>query len=251
MSRLSPMQEGADEFVKGVTLLFNECRGHCYMTRAREIQDERRSRLHERLEECLRLKEASITASDENLADALLSVEYVLRAVFQELSMWIALKEGRSKEAWDCLVVAQADIRCAMKAHRIGANVQSYAAILDRIEHVVFPPQLFLSIGIRVGRYECSICGREYGTCGHIVGRAYMGELCSRLPRELGELDHCAFVENPADKRCRTETTEVDGEDRDTLTWETVPRDGASEATKPGYFRMRGCMLRADIEPGT
>jgi hypothetical protein len=232
-----------------------ECRQHCYATRAREIQAGHRDGLHALAERCLALKEEAVAESDEHLANALLSIEHMLRAVFNELSMWIALKDDQASLAWDCLIVAQGDVRCALKAHPIGESVKRYADLLLLIEHVVFPEQLFVSPALLVDRYECSICGKEYGSCGHVVGRAYMGAMCSKVPKDVKHFRHVAIVlkNDPMDKRCRATSTWVEGQDRDTLTWRVIPEEPGSEHSPPedGHGRLTASLLHSDQEPGS
>jgi hypothetical protein len=178
------------------------------MTIATELQREWMGRTQTYTSKCSEFKEQAVDAKDEEMANALLSIEFMLCAMFNELSMWVLLKEGKAKEAWHNLVVAQGAARCAMKAHRLGAAMEGYAVGLHRIEHVVFPPQRFVSSALVVSYYQCSICGGKYGDCGHVVGKPYMGELCSRVPRDIVSVDHVAWLQDndPADKRCRVES---------------------------------------------
>jgi CheY-like chemotaxis protein len=60
-------------------------------------------------------------------------------------------------------------------------RMEEYALHLHNIEHIIFPSQMFVSSAHVVDHYDCSICGKEYGRCGHVVGRPYMGQFCSRI----------------------------------------------------------------------
>ena len=41
-----------------------------------------------------------------------------------------------------------------------------------------------VSVGCARGRSVCSICGSEYGTCGHVKGEYYDGQLCCAILKE-------------------------------------------------------------------
>ena len=72
---------------------------------------------------------------------------------------------------------------------------------------------------------ECSICGKEYGECDHIKGRAYMGEQCYRIIKEADLLE-ASTVEKPANKLCRIISyTGNDGVKRDVLTWRVIAEE--------------------------
>ena len=232
-----------------------ECIRHCFATRAREVLDERRGGLQGYGERCLELKEEAVGAGDEDCANALLSVEFMLNAVFNNLSMWISLKDDQAHKAWECLVVAQGAVRCAMKAHRIGESMRDFSVWLHRVEQIVFPPQLFVSSAFTVSHYDCSVCGQEYGTCGHLVGRPYMGELCSRVPQDIKEIRHVAIMvdSDPMDKRCRVMTKMAGGKERDALTWRVATdEDTGEECEQPddGHLRLRCSLMHASQEPG-
>jgi hypothetical protein len=246
------VRQKAAEFVKEANAIFTSCRRHCYLPRAKEVLDECRQRLQINITKVQDLKQEAIDAAEEDAANALLGIDCLFRAIFNELTMWIALKDDRPDSAWNALVQAQAWLRSALRAHEIMQDMADYSKVLARIEHVVFPPQMFFSSAYVVGHYECSLCGKEYGTCGHVVGRAYMGEMCSRVPKDIREVDHVAVMADtdPMDKRCRSTSTEHDGHQRDTLTWRIVPSDGDTTTPEPGTRRISGIILCANRELG-
>ena len=65
---------------------------------------------------------------------------------------------------------------------------------------------------------ECSICGKEYGECNHVRGKAYMGKFCSRILKDF-EAKDVSFVNEPASKRHRVIAFTDNGVTRDFLTW--------------------------------
>ena len=74
-----------------------------------------------------------------------------------------------------------------------------------------------------IAKSKCSICGHDYGECDHIVGKAYMGEMCVRIIEEVKELKEISLVTEPANKRARIiSITDEDGISRDIMTWRPV-----------------------------
>lgn len=208
------MDKTTEAFEESLRRFLAEAQQLCYVTRAVELQSEARRGALEFTDRAEELKATAIRAADEDTANRLLAIEYILRAIMSELDMWIALKEDRMNDAWDDLIGTQLATRSAMQAHNRAGHLQGRAERLLALEKLVFPPQIFMSIGAVVTRATCSICGEPYDACDHIVGRPYMGRLCARRIEEC-ELEEVSIVAEPADRRCRLMTIE----DRDTLTW--------------------------------
>lgn len=57
-----------------------------------------------------------------------------------------------------------------------------------------------VSVGCAMGRSVCSICGAEYGTCGHRKGDHYDGALCCAILREPVDAYEFSFVAVPAQR---------------------------------------------------
>ena len=55
-----------------------------------------------------------------------------------------------------------------------------------------------VSVGCAMGRSVCSICGGDYGSCGHQKGQAYDGQLCCAILREPMDAYEFSFVAVPA-----------------------------------------------------
>lgn len=55
-----------------------------------------------------------------------------------------------------------------------------------------------VSISCSMGRKTCSICGGEMGTCGHVPGKHYEGELCIGILQEPQDAYEFSFVAVPA-----------------------------------------------------
>ena len=57
-----------------------------------------------------------------------------------------------------------------------------------------------ISVGCAMGRAVCSICGGEYGTCGHQKGEHYDGVLCCVILKEPMDAYEFSFVAVPAQR---------------------------------------------------
>ena len=57
-----------------------------------------------------------------------------------------------------------------------------------------------VSVGCAMGRSVCSVCGGEYGTCGHQKGQYYDGQLCCAILREPMDAYEFSFVAVPAQR---------------------------------------------------
>ncbi len=57
-----------------------------------------------------------------------------------------------------------------------------------------------VSVGCAMGRAVCSVCGSEYGTCGHCKGESYNGEVCCAILQEPLDAYEFSFVAVPAQR---------------------------------------------------
>ena len=58
-----------------------------------------------------------------------------------------------------------------------------------------------ISVGCAMGRSICSLCGSDYGTCGHHKGEYYDGQLCCAILKEPMDAYEFSFVAVPAQPR--------------------------------------------------
>ena len=56
------------------------------------------------------------------------------------------------------------------------------------------------AVGCAMGRSVCSVCGGEYGSCGHRKGEYYEGELCCAILKEPVDAYEFSFVAVPAQR---------------------------------------------------
>ena len=91
--------------------------------------------------------------------------------------------------------VVQEDRASYIKAwayiRRGGANEDVIADIEAGIKKEV-------SVGCAMGRAVCSVCGSEYGACGHVKGEHYDGQLCVAVLKEPMDAYEFSFVAVPA-----------------------------------------------------
>lgn len=57
-----------------------------------------------------------------------------------------------------------------------------------------------VSVGCSMGRSVCSICGTDYGECGHRKGEFYDGQLCCAILKEPMDAYEFSFVAVPAQR---------------------------------------------------
>lgn len=194
-----------------------------FPARASELQEACIAAIDTFLGHLEQMKAAAAERAHEVDANAILSMELSLAAVRSELNMWLRLKRDDSERAWDDLIDAQNSLKNAIAVRgQVGvqtATLENLQRKYEFIEHFVFPPQMFNSIGGTALLRECSICSRDYEDCNHVAGRAYMGNLCHRIVREFASLDHVALVGDPADKRCRVTHFSEGGRMRNKMTW--------------------------------
>jgi hypothetical protein len=204
-----------------------ECGKFFFISRDKEFQQEAVKELTNLKHRTISLKEQMIKVEDENSANAMLSLESLIDAMVNELEMWIALKEDDPNKAWDFLINAQSAVRTAAQAHSISIelNAEGYENKLHLIEKLLFPPQMFVSPSFIIEKEVCSICGKEYGECEHIVGKAYMGKMCYNKITKIKEIKEISIVEEPANKHARAYRFTDDGVTRDFMTWRKIEKN--------------------------
>lgn len=70
-----------------------------------------------------------------------------------------------------------------------------------------------VSIGCAVKRKLCSICGSEYGTCGHVKGEVYGGERCAAVLCDAADAYEFSFVAVPAQREAGVLKKQAGSED--------------------------------------
>ena len=57
-----------------------------------------------------------------------------------------------------------------------------------------------VSVGCAMGRAVCSVCGSDYGVCGHQKGESYDGQVCCAILKEPMDAYEFSFVAVPAQR---------------------------------------------------
>lgn len=57
-----------------------------------------------------------------------------------------------------------------------------------------------VSVGCAMAQAVCSVCGSEYGTCGHVKGERYDGQVCAVILKEPVDAYEFSFVAVPAQR---------------------------------------------------
>lgn len=210
--------------------LIKECERFAVLCRSSRLHRENAAKLRGMLAKASEQKAAAIGAGDEPTANELLAYEYTLDALANEIEMYVALKADDAGAAWTHLVNAQMAASHAVKAHAVAAHLEKiYIPRLYTLERLLFPKQIFMSIGFITEESECSICHAVYGECEHIKGRPYMGQLCARVVTKTS-VREVSLVEEPASKHCRVISfTDKNGVARDPLSLEPVVDESGDE----------------------
>ena len=188
------------------------------IARASELQQDALEALERLSPKIAEEKARAVKDKNEDYANMLLGCECVAAALIAELKMWILLKQEEPEAAWNQLVSAQNASLAAARAHDSFSRLALHYQRLEEIEQLVFPPQVFLSVGLIAKRQECSVCKCEYEDCEHLACKPYMGQFCSIRVHEI-ESQEASIVEYPADKRCRIIDFSVEGGRRNRMTW--------------------------------
>ncbi|MFK3943538.1 hypothetical protein ACI2KC_17950 [Pseudomonas monteilii] len=147
-------------------------------------------------------KQKAIEFQDEDAANLFLGFQCAAGAVICEIRMWVLLKMNKPNEAWDQYIAARMGLRDACRAHEGFKHSGENSMRLESIEQLIFPKQIFVSVGFKAKKQICSICNLKYSACEHLRHKPYWGEFCDIIHKEITG-DHLALVEFPADKRCR------------------------------------------------
>lgn len=200
-----------------------QCEVYDFITRDSGLQHEACETLTDLLTRLADLKRSAIANQDEDLANTLLGFECAAHFLRSSIRMWLFLKAEKPEEAWRELVNAQMAVADAVRAHKGFERLARYADRLHVMEEMLFPPQVFTSLGMIVRARKCSVCDAEYGECSHVVGKPYMGQLCHTIVTEIEKLDHLSIVSNPANKLTRITHFSAPGGRRNRMTWKVEP----------------------------
>lgn len=104
--------------------------------------------------------------------------------------------ENQVARIFETQVVKEKDesyIRAWAYIRRGGKNDELIADIEAGIKKEV-------SVGCAMAQAVCSVCGSEYGTCGHVKGERYDGQVCAVILKEPVDAYEFSFVAVPAQR---------------------------------------------------
>ena len=242
------MTNSTDDIIKKFNNTIKENEVFLCITRCSELQVAARETLITIRQEILEMKSEATKKQNEELANILLGYRCVFNALLEEIEMWLLLKREEPDKAWGKLVDAQKWSTAAARAHEGFSHLVHHHRRLEMIEKLLFPPQVFVSAGMRIKHQECSICGREYEDCEHLKGMPYMGEFCNAIISDI-EIDHVGIVTNPADKNCRITEFQVNGGVRNRMTWRVEAKETPVDAAGEGElgFHATATILRSGL----
>ena len=105
--------------------------------------------------------------------------------------------ENQVARIFETQVVKEKDesyIRAWAYIRRGGKNDELIADIEAGIKKEV-------SVGCAMAQAVCSVCGSEYGTCGHVKGERYDGQVCAVILKEPVDAYEFSFVAVPAQRQ--------------------------------------------------
>ncbi|MFC5600926.1 hypothetical protein [Deinococcus cellulosilyticus] len=151
------------------------------------------------------LRNEFINENNEIRANECLDVIIYAYVCKRKLECILSLKKSNMHKAYDYLIDAQ---RSAEKGIEAGFQEDRYREKLNdlvKMENLLFPRQLWCSVGMINNEITCSICGLSVFDCLHISGQPYMGKLCYMKYNDV-ELEHIAVIPFgvPENKKCRT-----------------------------------------------
>jgi hypothetical protein len=158
---------------------------------------------------------------------------YVLRTYSAFLLVytqtWEAVLLQRCSESWRFLQDSLDGLRQIRKFSAISMGF--FEKQLLELEKS-YPYGVFFSVGVKVGHFECSICGLNIDSdaCLHRRGELYSGVLAYGIARNFQEMDHVSMVSSPRDKRCVVHYDD-DAEQFKVLRY-------LSELLRTGHFRV-------------
>ena len=104
-----------------------------------------------------------------------------------------------------------------------------------------------VSVGCAMGRSVCSICGGEYGQCGHQKGQHYDGQLCCAILKEPMDAYEFSFVAVPAQR----EAGVLKGMGRSRCLKELAEEFGAQQEYRALFQEAQlGRQYRRELEDG-
>lgn len=172
------------------------------------------SELCEKLDILKKLKSIFQKRNDEKTANHLLLEELITKGEISFFKFGEAFVRSKFGRAWDEVHTSLNNYGFAGEvADQIGLKSKDNIAKFEKCKEIIeqFPQQWFGSLETLIKKVECSICGKDMRECNHIKGRAYNGEPCIAIVRDM-EIIGLSLTTNPLDPRCRLVPVDSDYE---------------------------------------
>lgn len=152
------------------------------------------------------LRQDAICRRDEEKANYYWCLAQIYKIQNGFLSAINSLKNQKYEDAWrifDCTDIELSNLESNYDtAHGTDKYHMIFIGRMIKQYQILFPYCHFLSRECIIKAEECTICGQPVSlrhSCGHKVGKVYMGELCLRKVTDI-ELKALCIVTDPFDK---------------------------------------------------
>lgn len=198
---------------------------YLFIARDKAILDEQIKILEDIVHDIEKTKNKFIARQDEDNANKWLSMEEAASSILNGLIMFTKLKENNPESAWNYLISAQNHAYWSSNAYELpNTTIQRDCSNhFYNVERVLFPPQVFLSMGMIVAESICTICQKQTSECEHICGEVYMGKMCGQTYTKIESVEEVSMVNDPADKRCRVTRYQKNSMNINTMTLISEP----------------------------
>ena len=178
---------------------------YLFITRDKALLVEQITILNDIASNIKEAKEKFIAKQDEANSNKWLSIESISLSILNGLIMFTELQKNNPEPAWNSLISAQNHAYWSSIAYELPTTTiqRDCSNHFYNIEKVLFPSQIFMSVGMVVAESICSICQKQTSKCEHIRGEVYMGEICGQIHAKIKSVNEVSIVNVPADKQCR------------------------------------------------
>lgn len=151
-------------------------------------------------------RKSYIKEQNEPLANYFWCLKTIYMAQRDFLFAFREMKTGKYEEAWTHLDSSEMLLSFLSQNFNLGIEEDKYHLVfiakMIKEYQKLFPYQYFFSRECVIKSERCSICGEQISlrkSCGHRVGKVYMGEQCFHEITDF-EFKGVALVKNPYDK---------------------------------------------------
>ncbi|GAI84972.1 unnamed protein product, partial [marine sediment metagenome] len=111
------MNKDYKELKENFLKILTDAERFCFLTTDNVLKKDSIDKLNSLKKDMSSLKNKYISLKNEMLANNLLSMEFMLKSILNELHMWISFSEKKFNESWDFLITAQTSCRNSRQAN--------------------------------------------------------------------------------------------------------------------------------------